>query len=135
MESIQAPLVLEDFEVGDRFYLQYLDRVTLGTVISVYNGVLTVLFDNGQSGYFPADEIRNPSQGNFGKPLDLQHLEAGSVISCLKDGERIYADVLVFEPGERLAYRINGQGAIAVVMESEHRPNLEKQMIEWEIEE
>lgn len=134
ISNVSTPVVLEDFEKDDRIYLKNRDGVTLGSVLSVSNGTIAILFDNGAYASFKADKFSNYAHGEFGKPLDFTNLGKGSVISRLQNGKRIYADVTEFTPNRKIGYRQQGTGLTAFVLASSQRKSLEQQMYDWELE-
>lgn len=137
MENTELPVLLEDFEAGDRIYWASYLSVKMGTVTSSGYGLLVVQFDDGKYRSFTAQElaVANSRSGSIGKPLDLSLVEVGGIISHLiEDNEREYADVLSFIPETELAYRVQDRDAIIVVKENDYSPTLEQQMFDWEVE-
>lgn len=137
MENTNLPVLLEDFEVGDRIYWARYSSVKLATVTSSGYGLLVVQFDDESYRSFTAQElaVANTRSGFLGKPIDLSLVEVGSVISHLiEDNEREYADVLSFIPETELAYRVQDRDAIIVVKENDYSPTIEQQMFDWEVE-
>lgn len=134
MNNMEIPAIIEDFEKDDRIYLKNRDGITLGSVLSVSSETIAILFENGAYVSIRADKFQNPTDGQFGKPLDVNNVGKGSVISRLENGKRIYADVVEFTPNRKIAYRQQGQNSIAFVLASGQRKTLEKQMFDWELE-
>ena len=133
--------VIEDFEVGDRFYVVREWEVFLGTVFGMSAGIMTVTMDDGNREQFSTEEINYRPKGiqGFGKPIDLSLAKAGTVISKFSE-PRVYATVINFIPGKELSFQIKGYNVIdgynatKTIREMAHNQSIEQQMILWEVE-
>lgn len=137
MENTELPVLLEDFETGDRIYWTRYSSVKMGTVTSSGYGLLVVQFDDKSYRSFTAQElaVANTRSGSIGKPLDLSLVEVGGIISHLiEDDEREYADVLSYLPEMELSYRVQDRDAIIVIKENDYSHTIEQQMFDWEAE-
>lgn len=134
MSDVSVSAVIEDFDKDDRIYLKNRDGVSLGSVLSVSNVTIAILFDNGAYTSLSADKFSNYAHGEFGKPLDVNNLEKGSIISRLQNGKRIYADITELTPNRKIGYREQGTVFTAFVLASSQRKSLELQMFGWELE-
>ena len=135
------PLVLEDFEEGDRAYVVREWEVFLGTVTGVSDGKLTLLMDAGNQEVFSKQEILSRPQGvnGLGKPLDLSTLEKGMVIT-MHSGQATPATVLEFIPQQELVFQFNGYDpirrykAVRTIREMGRGQSIEQQMVLWQSE-
>ena len=120
METL-VPVIIEDFEIGDRLYRQNNDdgEVVFGRVEEVHRDFLNVRLDNGPFFEVSIDLFKDDDTGEkkyvrwWSKCLDLSSLEVGSTLSCLDAlNERHYSRVIAFVLGDyiTLEHRTPGMG-------------------------
>lgn len=137
--EIITTLVAEDFEPGDRIYTMTNRGTRLGTVLSVIPEdtiVLTAQMDDGPIQRFTAADLasHNRLHDKIGKPLNLEFVERGSIISREDDNGRVYAEVLYYYPKEEIAIKLLAGNNRIVVTETKYSRSIEEQMILWEVE-
>lgn len=113
METLEAAIsvVIDDFEVGDRVYSRpwkgsQLSKTvaskyipTCGRVLAVHKDGIDVILDNGASQIY-VDIMNFTSVGHFRRCFKgMEDLKEGALLSCFNGVERIYADVVFYQPG------------------------------------
>jgi hypothetical protein len=137
MKSLEAtealtPLIIEDFEIGNRVYFlnHKQDRLDYGTVTNVVEDRLEVVFD----GFYRPVMIHISQFGsNAGRCFDINAVEVGSVVSALSKGERFYADVTEYIPNEKLTIKYRSDGTVVTFCHTA-RNHIEFQMDIFTIE-
>lgn len=117
MTETEVPLIVDDFEEGDRVYYVLNGVTQKGTVINDEGsnevGHISVKFDFSSCLGIPLSKFAGKSKtthyykgekDNYcGRIPSLDRIEKGTVLSRLEeDGTRNYAIVMIHSPGERL---------------------------------
>lgn len=141
MENFEVIAVVEDFEPGDRVWMEPSFRhVFFGTVLHSQPGKMVIIMDSGVKSEITANsEI---PLGEFlkqmGKVLDFNQIEVGTVLSRINRVKgvhfREYAEVVEFLPGRKISLKfLNGLDTDPAETYGTQRL-LEEQFIHWEIE-
>lgn len=135
MSEANFPLMMDDFEVGDRIYVTYRDgEIELGTVRDIRTDErMNVLLDSGRVPFVHIDQFG--PRGQYHKCFPVEQLQVGSVISIYAgSGQRFYADVVDYVPNEyvELEYR-EGKNEGAFIGAEKGKP-LEVQLAPYTLE-
>ena len=111
METM-TPVIIEDFEIGDRLYRQRDDtgEVVFGTVEEVGSYFLNVRLDDGVFFEVSIDLFQSDANGQknyvrwWAKSLDVSKLKEGATLSFLKDGEREYVELFSYFPNRHATF-------------------------------
>lgn len=135
--ELRTEFLPEDFTEGDRVYRQQNNEFAVGTVRSVFYDpfgylMVRIVLDNGEE-FFP-----EPPYTGIGKILPLRLLEKGMVVSrwMKVSSEREYYTIEEYVPGEFLALQHSDKTLpLRIITAQSSRLELEKELMDWEIEE
>lgn len=135
--NIKLPLIIEDFEEGDRIYRQSRmpDIIMFGTVTSITPDELNVTFDNGYEHAVNLDFFHDDPDAAFyyGKCLRMDQIWAGSVISVRTLGETLTATV-EFISEERIVFTYLEEPDVTETWVAKEGQSLEFLLRNWELE-
>lgn len=101
MTEVNFPLIMEDFEVGDRVSVAYTNGVIdLGAVRDIRTDIrMNVLLDHGKVAFVHINQFG--PKGQYRRCFPMEQLQVGSLVSiCAGSGERFYADVTTYFPNK-----------------------------------
>lgn len=130
MNEVVSPLLVEDFEEGDRIYTHDgMRHYEFGTVTSIARGLMDIHLDSGYK-----FTLHSPLPDRWGKPLQLNILVPGIVISAIGfSGKRVRAVVVSYTPGKELVLKSNADD-IDTRIYVPGAMSLENQFKYWQIE-
>lgn len=130
MTEVRSPLLVEDFEEGDRIYVHDgMRHYDFGTVVSIIDGLMEVKLESGYK-----FTLHSPLPPRWGKPLQMELLVPGLTISAIGfSKKRVRAIVVSYTPGKELVLKsthddTNLRAYVPGAM------SLENQFKYWEIE-
>lgn len=106
-QEAYVPLVIEDFEPGDRIYrYDGLKKGSLGRVESIHDEVILVEMDDGTFEGAPIGLFDQDSPyWKWDKLINIEEVKIGSRLSRIEWGTRLFAVVESYVPGEEMLIR------------------------------
>lgn len=106
-QEAYIPLVIEDFEPGDRiFRYDGLNKGSLGRVEAIHDEFLLVEMDDGTFEGAPISLFDQDSPyWKWDKLINLDEVKVGSRLSRMEWGTRLFAVVESYTPGEEMVVR------------------------------
>lgn len=135
MSEANFPLMMDDFEVGDRIYVTYRDgEIELGTVRDIRTDErMNVLLDSGRVPFVHISQFG--PRGQYGKCFPIEQLQVGSVVSLYEgSGERLYADVVNYAPNEYVELKSHDWKPKSIIIATEKGKPLEYQLSPYTLE-
>lgn len=129
MTEVKSPLMVEDFEEGNRIYTHDgMRHYEFGTVVSMSHDLMEIILDSGQK-----FTLHSPLPDRWGKPLQMELLVPGLVISAIGfSRNRVHAIVVSHIQEKELVLRYVQTGNESIYVYG--AMSLENQFKYWEIE-
>lgn len=143
IRELQTPLVVEDFEIGDRVYCVFDGKKTKGTVIPHRPGTfacVTVAMDSGWETVVNLTSFDKTisSFGYWGRIPRIEQLTEGNIITRFEpfhgDVERIFAVLNFVVPGKRVAGHFLPDLKETLDYNATLGGSLEDMLMDWEID-